>query len=98
MNISNCCGAPPIDNTDICSKCKEHADFNNDLLCSESEQSTIKDIDEKSHRDRHITLYKHLNELVVDWISCTSKLPSKTSILKLLKWAHKQSIKPDHEV
>ena len=24
---SNCCGAPPLWESDICSDCKEHADF-----------------------------------------------------------------------
>jgi hypothetical protein len=25
MKISNCCNAPMIENTDLCSKCKEHS-------------------------------------------------------------------------
>lgn len=26
--LSNCCGAPPLwENTDLCSDCKEHAEF-----------------------------------------------------------------------
>jgi hypothetical protein len=25
MEISNCCGAPIIENTDLCSQCKEHS-------------------------------------------------------------------------
>ena len=25
--ISNCCGAPPLWETDLCSDCKEHAEF-----------------------------------------------------------------------
>lgn len=28
--ISNCCGARPLYETDICSDCKEHADFENE--------------------------------------------------------------------
>jgi hypothetical protein len=28
MEESNCCGAPPYYDTDLCSDCKEHADFN----------------------------------------------------------------------
>lgn len=28
MEESNCCGAPRWCDTDICSDCKEHADFN----------------------------------------------------------------------
>ncbi len=26
MKFSNCCGEPIIDNTDLCSKCKEHCE------------------------------------------------------------------------
>jgi hypothetical protein len=25
--LSNCCDASPIENTDLCSSCKEHCDF-----------------------------------------------------------------------
>lgn len=25
--VSNCCDAPPLWNTDLCSMCKEHAEF-----------------------------------------------------------------------
>lgn len=25
--LSNCCSAPPIENTDLCGDCKEHASF-----------------------------------------------------------------------
>ena len=25
--VSNCCGAPPLWETDLCSDCKEHAEF-----------------------------------------------------------------------
>ena len=28
--ISNCCGARPLYETDICSDCKEHAEFENE--------------------------------------------------------------------
>ena len=30
MKVSNCCGAKPYGETDLCSKCKEHADFEDD--------------------------------------------------------------------
>lgn len=26
-DTSNCCGAKPVPETDLCSKCKEHAEF-----------------------------------------------------------------------
>ena len=32
MILSNCCGAPIWGETDICSDCKEHAEFEDDQL------------------------------------------------------------------
>lgn len=31
QKLSNCCGAPEAGNTDLCSKCKEHADWGDHL-------------------------------------------------------------------
>lgn len=31
MGISNCCGAPPLWETDLCSDCKEHAEFDDEV-------------------------------------------------------------------
>jgi len=30
MKLSNCCDAPELGETDLCSECKEHADFYDD--------------------------------------------------------------------
>ena len=48
-------------------------------------------LEHKKHRRRHRLLHKRLDELVADFISDTGKLPSKTSILKLMKWSNKQT-------
>lgn len=29
--LSGCCGAPPVGETDLCSACREHADFSDGL-------------------------------------------------------------------
>lgn len=46
------------------------------------------------HTDRHKELHKCLDELVADFITYTNKLPSKTSLLELMKWSHEQTINP----
>lgn len=48
-----------------------------------------------SHKLRHIMLHRYLDELVADMIQNTENLPSQTSILDLMEWSHKQTIKPD---
>jgi hypothetical protein len=43
-----------------------------------------------SHRERHIELHRCLDELVAGMISETTMLPSKTTILELMKWSKEQ--------
>lgn len=52
---------------------------------------------EEKHRKRHIVLHVSLDELVADWIENTKGLPSKSTILELMEWSHKQTIKPEGE-
>ena len=47
------------------------------------------------HRERHGKLHRMLDELVADWISETGGLPSKATILDLMKWSSKQIVDPD---
>lgn len=51
----------------------------------------------KEHRQRHKELHKSLDELLADFIWHTTELPSKTSLLKLLDWSHKQTINPEEK-
>jgi hypothetical protein len=44
----------------------------------------------EEHRKIHIKLHKELDELVADFINDTGKMPSKTSILELMKWSYEQ--------
>ena len=47
-----------------------------------------------THRDRHVMLYRYLDELVADFIGDTGKLSSHTSIYELMMWAFEQTKKP----
>jgi hypothetical protein len=47
------------------------------------------------HRDRHRMLHEHLDELLADYLQQhLGKLPSTTSVMELLVWAHEQTIEP----
>lgn len=46
------------------------------------------------HKQRHIELHDRLDELVADFIDHTGKLPSKTTLLELMNWSFKQTLKP----
>lgn len=50
--------------------------------------------EEQEHKDRHIMLHRHLDELVADFITHTEKLPSKTTLFELMQWAHCQTKNP----
>ena len=41
--LSNCCGAPALANTDLCSACKEHAEFFTDEEWAEQGQLAAPD-------------------------------------------------------
>lgn len=51
----------------------------------------------EEHKKRHQKLHKNLDELLADFIENTTFLPSKTPIVTLLKWSHKQTQEPDHD-
>lgn len=50
----------------------------------------------KEHKQRHIELHKSLDELFTDYILHHPKQIKFTEmpLIKLLKWSHKQTIKP----
>lgn len=50
--------------------------------------------DLREHKERHKLLHKHLDELLVDWITHTGKLLSNSTVLELLEWAHEQTENP----
>jgi hypothetical protein len=48
----------------------------------------------EEHKKRHMELHKAFDELLADWINTTNGLPSKASIMDLLKWSHTQINSP----
>lgn len=50
---------------------------------------------EEEHRERHKLLHENLDELVADMITKTKNFPSKMTVLELMSWSHKQTIKPE---
>ena len=54
----------------------------------------------EQHRERHILLHSSLDELLADFITHTGSLPSKTAIIDLMIWSHKQTLEdgPDHNI
>ena len=49
------------------------------------------------HREIHAELHSALDELVADFIRHTDGLPSKTTVLELMRWSHEQTINPDEK-
>jgi hypothetical protein len=49
----------------------------------------------EEHIEVHEILHRHLDELVADFINCTKKLPSRTTLLEFMEWSAKQLTNPD---
>jgi len=47
------------------------------------------------HKARHELLHTHLDELVADFITKTDGRPSKSTIMELMSWSHKQTLSPE---
>lgn len=52
---------------------------------------------EAFHRERHRQLHRALDELIADFIDKTGKMPSDTTVMELMEWSHRQTLKPDTE-
>ena len=48
----------------------------------------------EEHRQEHIRLHKAFDELTADFLTHTEKLPSKTTVMELIKWSFQETIKP----
>ena len=46
------------------------------------------------HRQRHIDLHRNLDELLNDAIQYGGLLPSKATVLDLLRWSFEQTVAP----
>lgn len=51
-------------------------------------------MDENEHRERHKMLHHALDELVADYISQTTGLPSQTTVMQLIEWSFEQTMQP----
>ena len=51
----------------------------------------------KSHKEKHVLLHRHFDELIADYMSHTKKLFSESSIMDLINWSYKQTEKPTEE-
>lgn len=51
----------------------------------------------EEHKERHEELHRALDELVADWINHTNRIPSKATVLELMKWAYEQTLNPTEE-
>ena len=52
-------------------------------------------ITKAKHKKKHIELHHKFDELLADFIYHTGILPSKASLIDLINWSYKQTIKPD---
>ncbi|MFA5186907.1 MAG: hypothetical protein WC551_10545 [Patescibacteria group bacterium] len=50
------------------------------------------------HQAIHKKLHESLDELLADFITHTQALPSKTTILELIQWSHKETTNPTEKI
>ena len=48
----------------------------------------------KAHKERHILLHRHLDELLANFIAITGLRPSQVTLMDFLSWSHQQTINP----
>jgi len=51
-------------------------------------------MEEEEHIKRHQELHKSLDELVADMIDQTTRTPSNTTVMELIKWSFEQTKNP----
>lgn len=51
-------------------------------------------ISPKEHRQRHLELHAHLDELLADFIAVTGKRPSQETLMEFVRWSHTQTVMP----
>lgn len=51
----------------------------------------------EEHKIRHQELHKSYDELMADFMRHTTKLPSNTTMMELIKWSHQQTLEPTEE-
>jgi hypothetical protein len=48
-------------------------------------------MNKQEHLKRHLELHAALDELVADWIMHTQSLPSRSTVMDLMRWSHTQT-------
>ena len=48
----------------------------------------------KAHKERHILLHRHLDELLANFIAITGLRPSQVPLIEFLSWSYQQTINP----
>ena len=48
----------------------------------------------KEHIVRHKKLHKSLDELIADYICCTKKMLTDTTLMEFMEWSYQQTINP----
>lgn len=46
------------------------------------------------HKERHLVLHRHLDELAADYIGHTGRTLSDTTVMELFQWSHGQCQNP----
>lgn len=46
------------------------------------------------HKATHVALHRALDELIADYLAHGGKVPSQATVLELMEWSHRQSLRP----
>ncbi len=50
----------------------------------------------EEHQNHHVLLHEYLDEIVADYMSNSTALPSKNTILDLMIWSNQQAAQIEH--
>lgn len=59
-----------------------------------TKKHVVKKLTKEQHKKRHQLLYRHLDELIADWMRHTQKPVLDQPIIELLKWSAEQMKDP----
>lgn len=61
-----------------------------------SAAQTLPELPQSQHRRRHVQLHRGLDELIADFLRHNPRaLPSRTTLMRLMKWSHEQTFNPE---
>lgn len=79
----------PTDSHESIKQFLDNKDFNLAIKKPNKKEMTVQE-----HIERHKLLHKNLDELIADFITHTTKLPSTTTVMELMKWSYEQTTNP----